>query len=121
MNEIDTKYFKDKLLKEKTELERGLSEIGRINPDNPADWEATPGDMNEKTSDKNDSADGIEEFELRTATLKELEDELKEVNDALLRIEKGTYGLSEISGEPIEKARLEAYPAARTTAKEIQN
>jgi len=38
---------------------------------------------------------------------------LREVNDALQRIEDGTYGICEDAGEPIKKARLEASPWAR--------
>ena len=42
-------------------------------------------------------------------------DAVNEVNDALLRIKNGTYGICEISGEPILHARLEALPFTRYT------
>ncbi|MEN6334871.1 MAG: TraR/DksA C4-type zinc finger protein [Phycisphaerales bacterium] len=38
---------------------------------------------------------------------------LTEIDDALHRIEAGTYGICEGTGEPIAKARLEAQPWAR--------
>jgi DnaK suppressor protein len=38
---------------------------------------------------------------------------LREINDALQRIEDGTYGICEGTGEAIPKARLEASPWAR--------
>jgi RNA polymerase-binding protein DksA len=38
---------------------------------------------------------------------------LIEIDEALDRIENGTYGICEINGEPIPKARLEAIPWAR--------
>jgi len=38
---------------------------------------------------------------------------LHEVLDALQRIECGTYGICEITGEPIEAKRLNAIPWAR--------
>lgn len=38
---------------------------------------------------------------------------LWEINDALDRIEDGTYGICEGSGKPISKARLEAIPWAK--------
>jgi len=38
---------------------------------------------------------------------------LKEIDDALERIERGLYGTCEASREPIAKARLEAKPWAR--------
>jgi DnaK suppressor protein len=38
---------------------------------------------------------------------------LGEIDDALSRIEDGTYGICEGTGKPIPKARLEAQPWAR--------
>lgn len=38
---------------------------------------------------------------------------LSEIEEALLRIEEGTYGICEGTGKPIPKARLEAQPWAR--------
>ena len=38
---------------------------------------------------------------------------LREIDDALLRIEQGTYGICGATGKPIAKARLEAKPWAR--------
>lgn len=38
---------------------------------------------------------------------------LREINAALYRIEEGTYGYCEESGEPIEAKRLEKQPWAR--------
>jgi DnaK suppressor protein len=43
---------------------------------------------------------------------------LADVERALAKVERGTYGLSELSGEPIGYARLEAVPWARFTAAE---
>jgi len=38
---------------------------------------------------------------------------ITEIDDALQRIENGTYGMCEGTGQPISKARLEAQPWAR--------
>ncbi len=38
---------------------------------------------------------------------------LREIMDAIRRIERGTYGICEITGEPIEAERLNAIPWAR--------
>lgn len=43
------------------------------------------------------------------------QDALYEIDEALKRIEKGTYGICEITGKPIPKARLDAIPWARFT------
>src|SRR6056297_2283814 len=38
---------------------------------------------------------------------------IKEIDNALKRIEDGTYGICQASGKPISKARLEAVPHTR--------
>src|ERR1700694_4446756 len=43
---------------------------------------------------------------------------LVKIERALRRIEDGTYGVSEFSGKPIPKARLEAVPYAATLVDE---
>ena len=43
---------------------------------------------------------------------------LRRVDRALTKIEEGTYGLSDLSGEPIPRARLEAVPEAIFTLDE---
>jgi RNA polymerase-binding transcription factor DksA len=42
-----------------------------------------------------------------------LSDQLGDVERALAKLEKGTYGLCETCGKEIAEARLEAMPAAR--------
>ncbi len=45
---------------------------------------------------------------------------LAEVDHALSKVAAGTFGVSEISGEPIPFARLEAVPWARADAHELE-
>jgi len=52
--------------------------------------------------------------------LSQEQDALFEIDEALKRIAKGTYGTCEMSGKTIPKARLEARPFARFTV-ECQN
>jgi DnaK suppressor protein len=47
--------------------------------------------------------------------LSQEQDALYEIDEALKRIELGTYGICEMSGKPIPRARLEAIPFARFT------
>jgi len=111
---IDTNHFKEKLAEEEKVLEEELSHIGKVNPNNPKDWEATAPDLNLLKADKNEMSDNFEEFENRVAIEIELEDRLKDIKLALKKIEDGSYGKCETDGKDIEKARLEANPAART-------
>lgn len=112
----DTTPFRERLESEKTRLESELASVGRKNPSNPNDWEPIPQDT-ELESDPSDVADQITGYEDNTAILKDLEIRYNQVVDALARIEKGTYGVCRVDGKGIEKARLEADPAA-TTCKE---
>ena len=47
--------------------------------------------------------------------LSQEQDALYEIEEALKRIDGGTYGICEMSGKPIPHARLEAIPFARYT------
>ncbi len=110
---MNTDTYQHLLEAEKIKLESELSSIGRRNPSNPNDWEAVPQET-EPEPDPNDVADKIEGYEENTAILKDLEIRYNDVLSALARIEKGTYGTCEVSGEAIETDRLNADPAART-------
>ena len=50
----------------------------------------------------------------------QVERRLGEVDRALRKIEESTYGLSDESGEPIPRGRLEAIPEATRTVEEQQ-
>jgi DnaK suppressor protein len=58
---------------------------------------------------------GTETFEreLELTTLTIIEAELKDIDDALRRLDEGTYGVCEACGKPIDQERLEAKPWAR--------
>ena len=67
----------------------------------------------EQESDRTDVA--TEEGERREllAELAQEEKELTEIEAALLRLQNGTYGVCEITGEPIAASRLRAVPWTR--------
>lgn len=95
---------RDLLMEEQARLRKRLGHI--MDDDASAD-----------TSNVGDIADVATHHEnrelLREIQLTE-EDQLQQVDAALLRIEKGTYGLCERCSNPIEPARLEALPHAPT-------
>ena len=74
-------------------------EVGEL-----AGYDQHPADMASETFER----------EKDLAILEGLEAELAELEAALGRIDDGTWGVDEVTGEPIDPARLEAYPAART-------
>jgi RNA polymerase-binding transcription factor DksA len=61
-----------------------------------------------------DSGSDTFEREKDIGILDDLEAELAEIEAAIERIENGTYGVDEVTGEPIDPARLDAVPIART-------
>jgi DnaK suppressor protein len=117
MNPTDLEYFKKKLITEKKRLESELGTIGRKDTASPGGWDATAGGMEVDAADENEVADKLEEVEDNSGIVVNLETQLKEVNDALIRIEEGRYGMDENTGKPIERERLEANPSARVSLK----
>jgi RNA polymerase-binding transcription factor DksA len=61
-----------------------------------------------------DTASETFEREKDLSILEQLENELAELQAALERVDAGTYGIDENTGEPIDPARLDALPTART-------
>lgn len=109
----NTDHYKTALLTEKQTLEEELGGIALFNTETNL-WEATPDQELMGETDDNDAADRFEDFEGRSAMVTTLQTRLTDTNIALAKIEAGTYGVCEISGEAIEEARLNANPAART-------
>jgi len=101
MNAKMKEYFKQKLLNWKNELLKESSQtLNNLQSDN----EAKP-DITDRASEEIDRS-----FELRT---RDRERKLiNKINAALQRIEDGSYGYCEETGEPIGLKRLEARPVA---------
>lgn len=95
------------------EAERLKSELSRFAKpvDGEGEYETKYQDMG---TDRDENASEVEEYVDNKALETTLEHELREVNDALARIEAGTYGVCESCGKEIDLDRLNAYPAART-------
>ena len=108
MNKRDLKKFENLLLAERARLLKGVTAMEEDVLYQPADLT--------KDSDVTSLAEvGTDSFERETArTLAKTETErLFEIDEALKRIQEGTYGICEGTGKPIPKKRLEAYPTAR--------
>ena len=109
--------FKQKLLEEKGVIEKELELIAKKDPKMKDDWDAkfpqfTPEESGSHAS-LEESADEVEEYEVNLETEHVLEKKLRDVNLALEKIDKGTYGVCEECGKEIPRERLEANPAAR--------
>jgi len=101
MNEMQLEYFKRKLLDWRAELMKGSASTLQDLKDN---------NINE--ADETDRASNETDQSLELRTRDRMRKLIKKINQALDRIENGTYGYCEETGEPIGLARLEARPVA---------
>ncbi len=105
--------YKKLLSEEKERLLTSLNELGRV-LEQKRDWVVKIEDDEEEHTDPLDDADLTEELERDIATLNVLEQQYHCVEEALRRIENGTYGICAICGKEIEEDRLRANPTATT-------
>jgi DnaK suppressor protein len=110
-NELDEKFIarqRDRLENLKEELLRirdGMSADERERAENEADTQLDSGDMSQDIFAREMDATIGEQVERR----------LGDVDRALQKIEEGTYGICDDTGEPIPRGRLEAVPEAIRT------
>ena len=102
--------LKEKLIQER---ERIKEELGRIaKPTKEAnDYNTT---FNNIGDDEDENASEVEEYTDNLALETVFEKQLKEIAEALEKIELGTYGKCENCNTDIAIERLRAYPAAKT-------
>ena len=102
--------LKTQLLGEQKRLKEELGRFAKPT-DNPENFETR---YNEIGPDREENASEVEEYSDNIALETNLEGQLRDVDDALERMEKGTYGVCENCNEPIDAERLKAYPSAKT-------
>lgn len=105
------KHFKELLLEKRREILRNVTEfedeaLKKSRLDATGDLSSMPIHMADLGTDnyEQEFALGLMDSERKL---------LREIDNALARIEKKTYGICEGTGKPIPKARLEAQPWAR--------
>ncbi|MBI4743289.1 MAG: TraR/DksA C4-type zinc finger protein [Actinobacteria bacterium] len=99
--------FKKKLLEEKENLEKEMSELQDRNLEESQSEVSGENSYNE---DFADSGTATFERERDLSLEKNIKDLIHRVNEALKRIEKGTYGICDSCGKEIDPARLKALP-----------
>jgi len=111
LSPADIEHFKELLLRKRNEIQRSMTEIEgealrKSRLDASGDLSSMPIHMADLGTDnfEQEFSLGLIDGERRL---------LMEIEDALDRIENGTYGICEGTGKPIAKARLEAQPWAR--------
>ena len=102
LTEADRADLRKSLEEEKAALDQQLGDLA-LDDDRRLSFDQNFADTSQVTAERG-------EFEAVSGSLQA---SLDDVNAALAKFDKGTYGLCEGCGQPIAPARLEAKPAAR--------
>lgn len=103
-------YFKELLLEKRREAQEQIDKIENSITDLN---EADDADVSSTTHHMGDVGSEVEEQEMNYQLLERTKKFVGEINDALERIENGTYGICQATGKAISKGRLESVPHTR--------
>src|ERR1700693_1953027 len=106
----DLRPFRDRLESERDAIKSRIAERSSDSRETVR-GESGVGDSGDDATRLNDLEVEADENDVDRVTL-------AQIDRALGRIEDGTYGVSEFSGKPIPKARLDAVPYATTLVEE---
>ncbi len=111
LDEKTIEELKEKLISRKNKLEE---ELGLIASSEGGEYRTKFENIGDH---KDENATEVEEFIENVAVKESLEQQLKNVKDALQKIENGTYGICESCGGEIKRERLTVNPSARRCMK----
>lgn len=119
MNQTKLDELKERLEKQKKEITKELQKFAAKDKNLDGDWDTKYPDMNTGVGSQQleDAADEVTEYSTLLPIEQNLELRIKDIDIALEKIKKGTYGECENCKREIEEERLEAYPEARTCGK----
>jgi DnaK suppressor protein len=108
--------LKTKLESEKSEIENNLKSFAEKDQNLKGDWDTKfpnlgAGETGSDALEK--GADQVQEYGNMLSVEYSLENRLKDINNALEEIEKGTYGKCDNCKADIPEERLKVFPAAR--------
>ena len=111
LNGADIEHFKQMLLEKRRDIVGSVNEM-RDEALKKSRLDAS-GDLSSMPIHMADIGTDNYEQEFALGLMNSERKLLREIDDALQRIQQGTYGTCEATGKPIVKARLEAKPWAR--------
>jgi RNA polymerase-binding transcription factor DksA len=115
---MDERKIRARLEAERERLQ-GVQRDLRRDPETTADL-ASVGELSDYDQHPGDVGSEVFEHEKNASILEQVEAQLREVDTAFERLEKGTYGICESCGQPIEAARLQERPFARFCLRDQQ-
>ena len=104
MNPLQVAYFREKLQRSRADIRDQL-----------AAGPTTDADGSDREGDQADQASAAEDREFGMINRERAQTVLNRIDQALTRLDNGTYGYCEDTGEPIDLRRLEAEPTATLT------
>lgn len=113
MNEVLKTQLQKKLKEERDRLKAQLEGFAE-EPDVDTDYRTKFPRFGDHTAEQDENADEVEKYTQILSIEHTLEAKLKAIDDALLRIKKGTYGICEKCEKKIPNERMKASPAATT-------
>ena len=109
---VDEEAARERLVRERDRVGELISELRSEGLDE--EESAQSGDLTHYDQHPADQGSEMFEREKDLAILEALEGDLAEIEAALARLDEGTYGIDEVTGDPIDPERLDALPTART-------
>lgn len=103
------KTVKEQLLAEKEKIEKELSEIGTRDPKDPSNFNIN---VPEYGTSEEDNATEVAAYTDNLSVEQSLEETLRDINNALERIDKGQYGVCKYCAKDIAEKRLLARPTS---------
>lgn len=116
MDEKTIAELKEQLEKNRIEIENNLKTFAKKDKKLKGDWDTKFPKWGEGGSGGaalESGADQVEQYGNLLPVEHNLESQLKDIDLALEKIGKGTYGRCENCGKEIDEERLKAHPAAR--------
>jgi len=109
MNKAFIQEMESKLLEEKQRLVKELAEFATQNPKNVEDYDAKFPNMGDK---EDENAEEVDTYSTNLTLERTLESNLRDVEKAMDRIQKGNYGICKYCSKEIDEKRLHARPAS---------
>jgi DnaK suppressor protein len=106
------------IAQQRTRLEAMRRQVLGGEEDTTADERSDEEEHGEEAEEFEDAAQDMAQNEVNQALHDVNDQRVADIERALEKIDEGTYGLSDESGEPIPQARLEAMPEAIYTVEE---
>jgi DnaK suppressor protein len=109
MNQAFLKEMETELLNEDKRLRVELEEFAKQNPKNMDDYDTKFPNVGDK---EDENAEEVDQFSTNLTLERTIESSLRDVEKALERLKKGTYGICKYCNKEIDEKRLRARPSS---------